>query len=163
MAVKKGDSVKVEYEGRFEDGEVFDSSEKSGQPLEFEVGSGKVIKGFDSGVVGMEVNEEKEIKIKKDDAYGEYRDDLKKEVPRDALPKEQEPKEGMMLVMSTPQGQQIPARIIKVDEKSVTLDLNHPLAGKDLVFKIKVVDITPSSAEEVVVEGEEKKMENDSK
>jgi FKBP-type peptidyl-prolyl cis-trans isomerase SlpA len=165
MAVKKGDSVKVEYEGRFENGEVFDSSSKTGKPLEFEVGSGKVIPGFDNGVIGMEVNEEKEINIEKKDAYGDYREELKKEVPRDALPKEQEPKKGMMLVMSTPEGQQIPARIVDVDDKKVVLDLNHPLAGKDIVFKIKIVEISEGSEDAPSSEkGEdEKKMEINSK
>lgn len=142
MVVKKGDTVKVEYEGKFEDGTVFDSSSKhGGQPLEFEVGAGHVVKGFDDAVVGMEKGEEKEITIKPEEGYGELRDELKQKVPRTALPKEQEPKEGMILMVSSPDGRQMPVKIAAVDEETVTVDLNHPLAGKTLVFKIKIVDI----------------------
>tara|TARA_Y100000034_G_scaffold133747_1_gene200154 strand:- start:224 stop:562 length:339 start_codon:yes stop_codon:yes gene_type:complete len=112
----------------------------------------------------MEVNEEKEIKIEKKDAYGDYKEELKKEVPRDALPKDQEPKKGMMLIMSTPEGQQIPARIVDVDDNKVVLDLNHPLAGKDIVFKIKVVEISEGKDVSSSKESEdEKKMEINSK
>lgn len=142
MAVEKGNTVKVEYEGTFEDGTVFDSSNREGkqQPLEFEAGAGKVIKGFDEAVIGMEKDEEKEITIQSSDAYGDPNPELVKEFPRTSLPKDQEPKEGMMLVMKAQTGQQIPAKIVKVDDEKVTIDLNHPLAGKVLKFKIKVVD-----------------------
>ena len=141
MAIKQGDTIKVDYTGSLEDGQVFDSSEGK-QPLEFEVGAGKIIPGFDKAVVGMEKGEEKEITIKPEDAYGQPRDDLQKEVPRSALPQDQEPKEGMGLMMNTPQGQQIPARIVKVTEENITIDLNHPLAGKTLKFKIKISEVT---------------------
>jgi FKBP-type peptidyl-prolyl cis-trans isomerase 2 len=141
MAVKKGDKVKVEYEGKLDSGELFDSSEKAGKPLEFEAGSGRVIPGFDKAIIGMKKGEEKEIKIEKDNAYGDYKEELKKDVPRDVLPKEQEPKEGMMLIMSTADGHQIPAKIVEVEKEKITLDLNHPLAGKNLTFKIKIVEI----------------------
>jgi peptidylprolyl isomerase len=141
MAVKKGDKVKIEYTGTLEDGTVFDASEKHGQPLEFEVGSGMVIKGFDDAVTGMEKDEEKEITLKPEEAYGERKDELLKKVPRDQLPKEQEPQVGMMLGMQLPNGQQVPVMITEVTEKEVTLDLNHPLAGKTLTFKLKVVDV----------------------
>jgi len=140
MPVKKGDQVKVEYTGTLEDGSVFDSSENHGKPLEFEAGSGQVIKGFDDAVIGMEKSQEKEITLQPAEAYGDVNPELMKEVPRDKLPQDQEPKEGMMLALGLPNGQQMPAKIVKVDENSVTLDLNHPLAGKVLVFKIKVVD-----------------------
>lgn len=141
MAVKKGDTVKVEYTGKLEDGSVFDSSEKHGKPLEFEVGAGQLIKGFEDGVVGMKKGEEKELSIKKEEAYGEPNPELVKKVPRDQLPKEQEPKEGMMLVLTMPNGQQVPAKITEVGDQEVTLDLNHPLAGKDLTFNIKVTEV----------------------
>ena len=140
MPVKKGDKIKVEYTGTLEDGSVFDSSEGK-QPLEFEVGSGQIIKGFDDAVMGMEKGEEKEVKIESKDAYGDPNPQLMQKVPRDKLPKEQEPKPGMVLALGTPDGQKVPARIAEVTEKEVTIDLNHPLAGKKLNFKIKVVDI----------------------
>ena len=141
MPIKKGDKIKVDYTGTLEDGTVFDTSEGK-QPLEFEAGSGQLIKGFDDAVIGMEKDEEKEIKIEKDQAYGDVNPELLKKIPRDKLPPEQEPKPGMMLAMSTPDGKQIPAKIAEVDDKEITIDLNHPLAGKTLIFKIKVVDIS---------------------
>jgi len=143
MKVKKGDKVKVEYEGKLESGEVFDSSNhgEHSHPLEFEVGAGKVIKGFDEAVEGMEKGEEKEVTIEPENAYGEPNPQLTQKVPRDKLPKEPEPKSGMMLVLATADGRQAPARITKVNKNEVTIDLNHPLAGKKLIFKIKVVEI----------------------
>jgi peptidylprolyl isomerase len=144
MTIKKGDKVKVDYEGKFESGEVFDTSKHDdhSHPLEFEVGKGMVIPGFDNAVVGMEKGGKKEIKITPADGYGELRDDLKKEFPRENLPKDQEPKEGMMIGLQTPDGHQVPAKIIKVDEKNFTVDLNHPLAGKTLIFNIEVIEVT---------------------
>lgn len=139
MTIKQGDKVKVEYTGTFESGEVFDSS-KGRDPLEFEVGARQVIPGFDQAVVGMKKGEEKEVSIKPKDAYGEPRPELKQDIPRSSLPQDQEPKEGMGLMLSSPQGK-IPAKIINVTEEKVTIDMNHPLAGRTLNFKIKVVDI----------------------
>ncbi len=140
--VKKGDKVKVDYTGTFDDGAVFDASEKHGQPLEFEAGSGQVIKGFDDAVVGMKQGEEKKITLPAKEAYGEVRQELHKKVPRQQLPQDQEPKVGMILAVGLPNGQQFPARIIAVAEDDVTIDLNHPLAGKTLHFRIKVADIS---------------------
>ncbi|MFH1405684.1 MAG: peptidylprolyl isomerase [Nanoarchaeota archaeon] len=142
MPVKKGDKVKIEYTGTLDDGTVFDASERHGKPLEFEVGSGQVIKGFDEAVLGMEKDEEKEINLQPEEAYGQLRSELNKKVPREQLPKDQEPKAGMVLLVGLPNGQQIPARITEVSDSEVTIDLNHPLAGKALNFKIKVVEIS---------------------
>ncbi len=141
MPVKKGDKVKVEYKGTLDDGKVFDTSEGKA-PIEFEVGAKKVIPGFDNAVVGMEKGEEKEVKIKPEEAYGILRPDLVKKIPRTVLPKDQEPKQGMMIVMKTKEGVQIPARIKEVSAQDITIDLNHPLAGKTLNFKIKVIETT---------------------
>jgi len=142
MIVKKGSKVKVDYTGTFDDGTVFDASEKQGQPLEFEVGSGQVIKGFDEAVVGMEEGQEKEITIPPAEAYGEVKAELNKKIPRAQLPQDQEPKVGMVLAVGLPNGQQFPARIVAVTADDVTIDLNHPLAGKTLHFKIKVVEVS---------------------
>jgi len=139
MTVKKGDKIKVEYTGSFEDGEVFDASEKHGQPLEFEAGKGMVVPGFDAAVVGMNAGEEKKITLKPDEAYGVPNEQAIQKVPKDKFPPEA--KEGMMIGVPLPSGQQIPAKITKIDDKEVTIDMNHPLAGKTLVFKIKVVSI----------------------
>ncbi len=142
MAIKTGDKIKVEYEGKLEDGTVFDSSEKHGNPLEFEVGAKQVIKGFEDAVIGMEKGEEKEITLKPSEAYGDQNPQLVKKVPKEHLPKDKELKPGMMLLMKLPNGAQIPAKITEVGNKEVTLDLNHPLVGKTLIFKIKVADIS---------------------
>lgn len=145
MKVKKGDVVAVEYEGKFEDGTVFDKSNHGdhSHPLEFKVGSGMVVVGFDKAVEGMEKGEEKEITLNPEEGYGQRRDELKQKIPRNALPADQEPKKGMTLVIGTPQGQQVPVNILEVNDSEITIDLNHPLAGKVLIFKIKVVDINP--------------------
>lgn len=148
--IKKGDKIKVEYTGKLEDGSVFDSSEGR-EPLCFEAGAGQVIPGFDKAVEGMQKDEEKTFTIKSEDAYGPIRAEMVQEISRDKLPKDQEPKEGMMLMMTAPTGQQIPAKITKVAEDKITIDVNHPLAGKDLTFEIKVVGIN---------EPEEKKEES---
>lgn len=141
MPVKKGDKVKVDYTGTFDDGTVFDSSEKHGNPLEFEVGAGKVIKGFDNAMEGMETGEEKDVKLQPADAYGDHDPQMFKKVPKDQLPKEQEVKVGMVLGVTLPNGAQIPAKITEIDDASATLDLNHPMAGKVLNFKLKLVEI----------------------
>ena len=140
MAIEKGNKVKVEYKGTLENGDEFDSSEKHGQPLEFEVCSGMMIKGFDEAVIGMEKDEEKNIKLTPEEAYGQINDKLIQKIPKTQLPPEQEPKVGMVLGVKLPDGQQIPARITQVNETDVTLDLNHPLAGKTLNFWLKVVN-----------------------
>jgi FKBP-type peptidyl-prolyl cis-trans isomerase 2 len=142
MSVKKGDKIRVEYTGKLDDGSLFDTSEGKA-PIEFEVGAKKVIPGFDNAVVGMEKDQEKEVKIKPEEAYGNLDANLVKKMPRTMLPPDQEPKAGMMLLMKTKEGQQIPARIAEVTDKEVTIDLNHPLAGKTLNFKIKIVAINP--------------------
>jgi FKBP-type peptidyl-prolyl cis-trans isomerase 2 len=139
MKSKKGNKIKVEYEGRFEDGTVFDSSKTHGKPLEVEVGTGMVIPGFDQALEGMEIDEEKEITIQPEEAYGPYKEEFVRKVPRDKLP--EEVKEGMTLVMATPDGQQLPVKLVKLDEKEASLDMNHPLAGKVLIFKLKLIEI----------------------
>ena len=147
MIVEKNNKVSVEYEGKLEDGTVFDSSSRDGEskPLEFAAGTGQVIPGFDNAILGMKVGEEKEFSIEAKDAYGEHREELKQEVPRDKLPAEPEPKEGMALIVSSPEGHQMPVKILEVREKEVVIDLNHPLSGKKLIFKIKVLNIEKDS------------------
>ena len=142
MAIKKKDKVTLDYEGRFENGEIFDTSkhEEHSHPLTFVVGEKQVIPGFEKAVIGMNVDEEKEFEILPEDAYGMPDERLYQEVPRNALPSEPQPEVGMTLVMQTPQGN-IPVMISEVKEDSVILNLNHPLAGKKLIFKIKVLKV----------------------
>lgn len=145
MVVEKGDTVKIHYTGKLDDGTVFDTSKHGDHdhPLEFEAGAGKVIPGFDKAVLGMKKDEEKTVDIKPEEAYGEVRPELTQKVPRDKIPKDLEVKEGMMLGLMGPDGKQYPAKVIKVEDTEVTIDLNHPLAGKTLHFEIKVIDIIP--------------------
>ena len=148
MPVKEGDKIKIDYEGRLDSGEVFDDSKQHGKPLEFEIGAKQVIRGFEKGVIGMEEGEEKELKILSKDAYGDVRENLMKVVDRKDLPKEHEPQVGMMLQMFLENGQMLPATIKKVEGEKVTIDLNHPLAGKNLIFKVKLIEIKENDGSE---------------
>ncbi len=139
MTVKKGDKVKVDYTGSFDDGTVFDSSLTHGHPLEFEAGSGQVIPGFDRAVMGMKIGEEKVVMIPPKDAYGDHNPELVKKIPRDKIPAEA--KVGMMLAMSLPTGVQLPAKITELNNEFALIDINPPLAGKTLHFKLKLVGI----------------------
>lgn len=139
--IKKGDKVKVEYVGSLEDGTVFDSSEKHNAPLEFVVGAGQLIKGFDDAVVGMKVGEEKEITLPPEEAYGSHNPEFVKDMPRNLFPQDQEIQPGMSFIVDLQDGRKIQVRVSKVSEDAVTIDLNPPLAGKTLIFKIKIVEI----------------------
>jgi len=141
---QNGDKVRVHYHGTLRSGETFDSS-NGREPLEFTVGSGQVIKGFDDGVKGMTVGEKKTVEIPVQDAYGAKEDERMLEFPKDQLPPDLTPEEGMQLMMSDGQGQQLPVTITEVRESTIVLDANHPLAGQDLIFDIELVEIVPTS------------------
>lgn len=138
--VKNGDTVKIHYKGTLQDGTVFDQSEGRG-PLEFKVGEQRVIPGFEKAVLGMKVGDKKTTTIPCDEAYGEKRDELLIKAPREKMPEGHEPKVGDQLQMMTQQGQPVPVEIIAVNDQEVTLDANHPLAGKDLTFALELVEI----------------------
>lgn len=138
--VKKGDKIKVHYHGRLTTGETFDKSEGR-EPLEFEVGGGMVIKGFDDGVTGMAVGEKKTITIPFGEAYGPRNPDMIIDMPKDRFPQDMELEIGMPLGMSDGHGQQFQVVVAEIKETSVTLDANHPLAGQDLVFDLELVEI----------------------
>lgn len=137
---KQGDTVRIHYTGTLEDGTVFDTSENR-DPLEFTLGEGKVISGFEEAVEGMEEGEEKTAEIPSDDAYGPRRDDLILSVAREQLPDDLEPDVGDQLEMRTQDGQTFPVVVAEVGDQQVQLDANHPLAGEDLTFEIKLVDV----------------------
>lgn len=137
---KEGDTVKIHYTGTFDDGNAFDSSEKR-DPIEFVIGEGKVIKGFDKAVTGMKVGEEKDVKISPTEGYGERDDQLVRPFPKSKLPPKPEPKQGMILSLKSPNGQTILAKIDKIEDENVFLDFNHPLAGKNLNFKLKLTEV----------------------
>jgi FKBP-type peptidyl-prolyl cis-trans isomerase 2 len=138
--VKNGDKVKVHYHGRFTDGTTFDSSEGR-EPLEFTVGEGNVIKGFDDGVMGMSIGDKKTVSIQAGDAYGDKSEDMLVEFPKEQFPPDMNPEVGMQLNMTNGNGQVILVTIVEVKEDTVILDANHPLAGKDLIFDIELVSI----------------------
>lgn len=142
--VKSGDKIKVHYHGRLTDGTTFDSSEGR-EPLEFEVGGGMVIAGFDNGVLGMAIGEKKTIEIPVDEAYGAANPEMLVEYPLNQFPEDMAPEAGMRLNMTNGSGQVIPVVIKEVKEDLVVLDANHPLAGQDLVFDLELVEIVGGS------------------
>lgn len=142
--VKDGDKVKVHYHGKLRSGETFDSSEGR-EPLEFTVGSGQVIKGFDEGVKGMQPGEKKTVEIDVNDAYGQKQDEMVIEFPKNQFPAEMTPEVGAQLMMNNGAGQSFPVTIVEVKEETVMLDANHPLAGQDLIFDLELVEIAPTS------------------
>lgn len=141
--VKDGDTVKVHYTGTLtEEGSVFDSSEERGEPLEFTLGDGQLIPGFEDAVIGMEEGDETTVEIDSEDAYGQRREDLELEVSKSDLPDNIDPQVGMQLQMQQQEnGQAIPVQITDVEDDFVKLDANHPLAGKDLTFDIELIEL----------------------
>jgi peptidylprolyl isomerase len=139
--VENGLFVSVTYTGTLENGEVFDTSEGH-RPLEFQIGGGQLIKGFEDAVMNMSLNEKREFTLKSEEAYGLRDENKVHALPRSELPAGVEPKLGDTVTFSTPEDQQIPARLIKMDDENLTFDLNHPLAGESLTFAIEVVGIS---------------------
>jgi peptidylprolyl isomerase len=137
--VKDGDTIRVRYRGLLTNGEVFDESPE-GEPLEFQVGTGQVIPGFDEGVRGMRVGERRTVEIASEDAYGPRVDALVNTIAREGMRLDQEPEVGMSLLMKVPDGE-IPLTVTEVTETHVTLDANHPLAGENLTFEIELLEI----------------------
>ena len=143
--VKSGDTVKVHYHGRLDDGTTFDSSQGR-EPLQFEVGTGLVIPGFDNGVLGMAVGEKKTLTIVSDDAYGPVDPNRVVEFPKANFPEGLKPEIGMQLNMTAETGEEIPVVITDIKEEVVVLDANHPLAGQTLIFDVELVEINGGSS-----------------
>lgn len=139
-AAKSGDTVQVHYTGTLEDGSEFDSSRKRNEPLEFTLGQGQMIPGFEKAVDGMEVGDSKKVNIPSQEAYGEKKQEMIMEVSKDDFPPNITPEVGQQLAVNT-QGKQVPVIITEMSDDKVTLDANHPLAGKDLTFDIELVKI----------------------
>ena len=137
---KQGDTVRIHYTGTLTDGTVFDTSQGR-DPLEFEVGSGAIIPGLDAAIPGMTVGDAKTVNVPADQAYGPVNDQARQAVPRDTIPADIPLDIGTQLQMQTPQGQVVPVTVADVSDSEVTLDANHPLAGKDLTFAIEMVEI----------------------
>ena len=138
--VKSGDTVAIHYTGTLLDGSTFDSSEGR-EPLEFTVGSGQIIPGLDSAMPGMEVGDKKVVKIGSAEAYGDVNPEMRQAVPREGIPLDIPLEIGSQLQMQTPDCHAMTVMVVEVDDATVTLDANHPLAGKDLQFDIELVKI----------------------
>ncbi|MBT3865723.1 peptidylprolyl isomerase [Candidatus Woesearchaeota archaeon] len=138
--IEKGSKIKLHYKGTLEDGTVFDSSEGK-DPLEFEVGAGAVIAGFDEGVIGMKKGEKKTINIPADKAYGQYDEKRMGEYPKANVPKDMELKVGAKMFLQSPDGGVALATIKEIKDDVVVLDLNHPLAGKNLTFEVEIIEV----------------------
>ncbi len=138
---KKGDSVKIHYTGKLVDGTVFDSS-AGREPLEFTVGDGRVIPGFDEAVLGMAIGDTKNVTIPCAKAYGEKNEQLVIEVPRSQVPPDLNPELDQKLQMGGPNGEVIMVTVVGLNDEVITLDANPPLAGKDLIFDLELVAIS---------------------
>ena len=140
IQVKENNTVKVNYTGKLADGQVFDSSEGK-EPIEFTLGQGQLIPGFEKGLIDMKLKEKKTITIAKEEAYGDVNKDLIQEVKKTELPQDMTPEVGMGLVSKSPDGQEMNLMVVEVRDESIVIDGNHPLAGKELIFDLEVVEI----------------------
>ena len=142
---KQGDEVQVHYTGKLEDGTVFDTSE-DGEPLSFTIGENRVIPGFEEAVTGMEPGDSKTTEVDPEQAYGEHREDMVMEMERDQIPEDVDPEVGQQLQLRLENGQTVPVLITALGEESVTIDANHPLAGRKLIFDIELLDVSEGEA-----------------
>lgn len=138
--VKLNDTVRVHYTGKLDNGQIFDSSLQR-EPIEFTLGQGQLIPGFEQGVLDMKVSEKKTIQIPHTEAYGEVKEELFHEVEKDKLPEELQLEEGMGLISKGPDGTERQLVLHKIKESTIVVDANHPLAGKDLTFELELVEI----------------------
>ena len=144
--VENGLFVSVEYTGTLDNGEEFDSS-KGRLPLEVQIGAGNVIPGFESALMGMAVNETKTFTLPPEEAYGDHDKSRVYDFPKSDIPQGMEPEVGQILALTTKDGQQIPARVDRIEDETVVFDLNHPLAGQALTFSIEVVGISETKTQ----------------
>ena len=143
--VESGMFVSVNYTGSLANGEVFDSSE-GGQPLEIQMGAGQLISGFETELMGMALNEKKTFTLSPGEAYGDRNESLEQSFGRSELPEGFEPQVGQVLALRNPEGGQVPAKVKHTDDKKITVDLNHPLAGETLTFEIEVLEINDEAS-----------------
>ncbi len=145
--VKNDLFISVHYKGTLKNGDIFDTSEGR-NPLEIKMGAGQLIKGFESALMGMSLNEKKTFTLDPEDAYGNRNEEHMQSFPKKDVPPEMNSQVGQTIALSTPDGQQIPARITEVDDEKVVVDLNHPLAGESLTFEIEIVGINETQTQE---------------
>lgn len=138
--VQGNETVKIHYTGKLNDGQVFDSSVER-EPLEVKLGEGRLIPGFEKGLVAMKVDDKKTITIPKEEAYGEVQKELFQKIPNENLPQEIKPEVGMGLVSKNPDGSERQLRVAEVKDEFIIVDANHPLAGQDLTFDLELLEI----------------------
>jgi FKBP-type peptidyl-prolyl cis-trans isomerase 2 len=138
---KSGQKAKVHYRGTFDDGTVFDSSYDRGEPIEFEVGAGQMIPGFDAAVLALEVGDKQTVHILAADAYGVYQEELVQSVPMAAIPNAEQLPVGQFIYLPGEGGQMLRVKVLKLEDGKAFFDLNHEMAGKDLNFEIEVVEL----------------------
>lgn len=136
-----GDKVKVHYVGKLSNGEVFDQTQQE-EPIDFEIGKGQLIQGFEQAIIGMEAGETKTEQVPYDFAYGERRDDLVLQLEKDKIPEHLNPQVGDQLEIKQDEGNNIPVVVKEITEQAMTIDANHPLAGQDLTFELELVEIS---------------------
>ena len=141
MSAQKGDQVRIKYEGFLDDGRVFDSTEQHGFPMKLTIGAGVYLDALEQALIGMELNEEKTIRLTPKDAYGEHLPERVETIDRKNLPNKSKLEEGTLLILTSPEGIETPAKIIDLTETEVTLDFNHPLAGIPLNFRLTLIEI----------------------
>lgn len=146
MEIAQDKVVSLHYKGTLDDGSVFDTSEGR-DPLLFIFGTGMIIPGLEEGIKGLKRGDKKAVKVASDKAYGPVREDAKQEVPKTQLPQEAEIKVGMQLAAQGPQGA-IPVTVSEIKDETVVIDFNHPLAGKDIIFNVEIIDVRDPTPEE---------------
>lgn len=139
--IREGDRVQVHYTGKLQSGEVFDSSQGR-EPLDLTIGEGKIIPGFEQALLGMQTGDKKSFDLTPDQAFGERKDELVHVIQKEQIPSDIKLEVGMQLALEGQQKEPIPAQVVDISESTVTLDTNHPLAGKDINFEVDVVEIT---------------------
>jgi peptidylprolyl isomerase len=148
MEISNNKVVQIHYTGKLTDGTVFDSSEGR-DALEFISGSGMIIPGLEEGLAGMKTGDKKTVEIGFEKAYGPVQEQARQEVPKAQMPEGIELKVGMQLAAQGPQGQPMPVTVAEIKDEVVVMDFNHPLAGKDLIFEVEVVEVREATAEEL--------------
>lgn len=143
--IKKGDIIAIHYTGTLEDGQVFDSSFSRDEPLRFTVGDNEIIPGLEKELVGMAVGDTKRIHIPMQYAYGEWIDELVRDFPRELFPDGMDIEVGQQFFVSQEEGEQVAATVVGVDGDVITLDVNHPLAGENLIFDVEILEVVPDS------------------
>jgi peptidylprolyl isomerase len=141
MSAQKGNHVKIEYEGFLDDGRVFDSTEQHGFPFKLTIGAGVYLDALEHAIIGMNVKEEKNIRLSPQEAYGEYLPERIETLDRKKLPNKSKLEEGSLVILTSPEGIETPAKVIDLTETEVTLDFNHPLAGIPLNFRLTLLEI----------------------